>query len=148
MKKLKICVVGAGKWGLNHIRTLKSLRVHVGCVDINKSRLEEIKKNNPEVDIYDNVESASSENFDGYIIATPPSSHFFLTKLIIKKNKPVLVEKPLALSLHEAEDIKTCVEKYSGKLIVGHLLLFHPAVQKIKSMIKDGKIGKIQYIYS
>ena len=148
MKKLKICVVGAGRWGLNHIRTLKSMKVHVGCVDINKSRLEEIKKNNPELDIYDNVESASSENFDGYIIATPPSSHFFLTKLIIKKNKPVLVEKPLALSLHEAEDIKTCVEKYSGKLIVGHLLLFHPAVQKIKSMIKDGKIGKIQYIYS
>ena len=45
-------------------------------------------------------------------------------------------------------DIKSCLEKYDGKLIVGHLLLFHPAIKKIKSMIDDDKIGEIQYIYS
>ena len=78
----------------------------------------------------------------------PPSTHAKLAKLIISNNKPVLVEKPLSLSVSESKEIKSHLVKYDGKLIVGHLLLFHPAIQKIKSMIDKGKIGEIQYIYS
>tara|TARA_Y100001935_G_scaffold245894_1_gene239985 strand:- start:233 stop:1213 length:981 start_codon:yes stop_codon:yes gene_type:complete len=148
MKKIKICVIGTGKWGENHIKTLIKLNVDIGCFDINKDRLIKLKKNNPELRLFKSLESAFEENFDGFIIATPPSSHYDLAKLIIKNHKPVLVEKPLAMSVLEAEKIKLLVKKYKGKLIVGHLLLFHPAIQKIKSMIDDGEIGNIQYMYS
>ena len=67
---------------------------------------------------------------------------------IIKNSKPILIEKPLSTSVKEAENIKLQLEKYNSKLLVGHLLLFHPAIQKIKSLILNGKIGEIKYIYS
>ena len=148
MQQIKICVIGVGGWGLNHIKTLNSLDVIVGCVDTNLEKLKKIKFAFPNINCFSNLEDTFKEDFHGYIIATPPSSHSELAKLIISKNKPVLVEKPLTLSIAESKEIKSQITKYDGKLIVGHLMLFHPAILKIKSMIDNGEIGKIQYIYS
>ncbi len=148
MKKMKICVIGAGKWGTNHIKTLFSLNTSVGCVDTNKKQLQKVKSQFNQINCFPSVEESFKENFDGYIIATPPISHAKLAKLVISNHKPVLVEKPLCTSVSEAKKIKSILKKYNGTLMVGHLLLFHPAVQKIKSMIDQGIIGEIQYIYS
>ena len=148
MKMLKICVVGVGKWGVNHARTLTSLNVDVGCVDNDIQRLNFLKKSFPKIKIFQSLEESLKNGYDGYIIATPPSSHTRIAKMLILNNKPVLVEKPLALSIHEAKELKKILMKNNGTLLVGHLLLFHPAIIKIKSMIDEGRIGKIQYIYS
>ncbi len=148
MEKINICVIGVGSWGFNHIKTLFSLNVNVGCIDTDTKKLQKIKSLFPKINCFSNMEESFEENFHGYIIATPASSHANLAKLIISNNKPVLVEKPLSLSVSESKEIKEYLIKYKGKLIVGHLLLFHPAIIKIKSMIDEGKIGKIQYIYS
>jgi len=148
LKEIKICVIGVGRWGLNHVKTLLSLKVSVGCVDIELEQLQKVKLKFPEIDCFSSIKDSLNTNFDGYIIATPPSTHKTLAKLIISNRKPVLVEKPLSLSLSESKDIKLYIVKNDGKLIVGHLMLFHPAVMKIKSMIDKGKIGEIQYIYS
>ena len=148
MGKMKICVVGAGRWGLNHIRTLYSIDADVACVDTSSKQLENIKSQFKQINCFSSFEESFKQNFDGYIISTPPLTHTKLAKQIISKNKPLLVEKPLCMSVSEALEIKSVLEKYDGKLIVGHLLLFHPAIQKMKTMIEEGKIGKIQYIYS
>lgn len=148
MEKIKICVVGAGMWGTNHIRTLLLLDVNVGCVDTDLKQLQKVKSQFNQINCFSSVEESLEQNFDGYIISTPPFTHAKLAKLIISYNKPLLVEKPLCISVLEAKEIKSDLEKYDGMLIVGHLLLFHPAIQKIKSMIDEGKIGEIQYIYS
>ena len=148
MKEVKICVIGAGKWGFNHIKTLFSLDISVGCVDIKLKQLEKIKSQFHQINCFSSIEESLKENFDGYIIATPALTHAELAKLIISNHKPVLVEKPLCLSVSESKEIKSLIIKHSGKLIVGHLLLFHPAIQKIKYMIDEGMIGEIQYIYS
>ena len=149
MEEIKICVIGAGNWGRNHVKTLLSLNdVTVGCVDTDLKQLQKIKSLFPKIICYSNFEESIKDNFDGYIIATPPSSHAKLAQLIISNKKPVLVEKPLSLSVSESKKIKSHLIKHDGKLLVGHLLLFHPAIVKIKSMIDEGKIGKIQYIYS
>jgi len=148
LKEIKICVIGVGKWGVNHVKTLISLNISVGCVDVESEQLKKIKSLFPDVSCFPTIEESFKEDFHGYIIATPPSTHTKLAKLIISKDKPVLVEKPLSLSLAESKEIKSYLIKRNGKLIVGHLLLFHPAIQKIKSMINNGEIGKIQYIYS
>ena len=148
MKMLKICVVGVGKWGVNHARTLTSLNVDVGCVDNDIQRLNFLKESFPKIKIFQSLEESLKNGYDGYIIATPPSSHTRIAKMLILNNKPVLVEKPLALSIHEAKELKKILMKNNGTLLVGHLLLFHPAIIKIKSMIDEGRIGKIQYIYS
>ena len=148
MKKIKICVIGAGKWGANHVKTLFSMNISVGCVDINLNQLQKIKSQFHQLNCFSSIEESFKENFDGYIISTPAFTHAKLAKLILSINKPVLVEKPLCTSVSEAKEIKSILKKNDGKLIVGHLLLFHPAIQKIKSMIDEGRIGEIQYIYS
>ena len=148
MKEVRICVIGVGRWGINHVRTLSKLNISIGCVDTKLEILKETKSLFPDISCFSTIEESFKEDFHGYIIATPPDTHRKLAKLIISNHKPVLIEKPLALSLKDSEEIKSYLVKYDGKLIVGHLLLFHPAIKKIKSMVKEGKIGNIQYIYS
>tara|TARA_B100001113_G_C21050900_1_gene596701 strand:- start:136 stop:1101 length:966 start_codon:yes stop_codon:yes gene_type:complete len=148
MSKIKICVIGTGEWGLNHIKTLLDLNISVGCIDLNQNKLKNAKFLFPNITSLPSIEESLNLNYNGYIIASPPSTHCELAKLIISNKKPVLVEKPLSLSVKESEEIKLYIDKFDGKLIVGHLLLFHPAIEKIKAMIIEGRIGKIQYIYS
>jgi len=148
MKKINICVIGAGQWGLNHIKTLILLNVNVGCVDIDQEKLNFIKSSFPETSCFSSVEDSFVANYQGYVIATPPTSHAKLAKLLISNHKAVLVEKPLCLNLSDSKEIKSQLIKFKGRLIVGHLMLFHPAIVKIKKMIEEGIIGNIQYIYS
>jgi len=148
MKQTSICVIGGGKWGSNHVKTLLSMNVIVGCVDNDSKKLKKIQSLFPKVVCFASIDESFKENFEGYIVATPPASHTELAKQIIAHSKPLLVEKPLSLSVSESKEIKSYLTKYNGKLLVGHLMLFHPAIQKIKSMIDEDIIGKIQYIYS
>ena len=147
-KNKNICVIGYGNWGKNHIRTLKYLNSLGGIVDQNKLALAQAKKNYPSCKLYSSVKNALKNNFDGYIICTEPSSHFQIAKSIIKANKPVLVEKPLTLNLKDAVSLNNLAKKQNVNLMVGHLLLFHPAFIKIKEMLDANLIGDIQYIYS
>ncbi len=148
MVDINICVVGAGRWGINHIKTLQEKGALGGVVDFDLEKIKKIKDNYSKIMIFDNLDSALKENFDGFVVATPPNTHFEIAKSILYNKKPVLVEKPLTLSLEESEDLESICNKLNGKLIVGHLLLFHPAIKKMKNMIDDGLIGDIQYIYS
>ena len=146
--KNKICVVGAGRWGKNHINDLFDLGYLGGVVDTNKKEIDNLKLKYPNINFFSDLNSSFLHNFDGYIVATPSSSHARLAKEILKKKKPVLVEKPLTQSLKDAQDLEKIINETDGKLLVGHLLLFHPAILKMKKMIGQGDIGDIQYIYS
>jgi len=146
--KKKICVVGAGKWGINHIKTLESLSCLGGIVEGDKDSLEKIKSLYPNTQLFMDIDQSFKNDFDGYIIATPASSHFELAKKVLINKKPVLVEKPLTLDLKTAVELNDISKKEKVLLMVGHVLLFHPAFIKMKSLINEGIIGKIQYIYS
>ena len=74
MKNYKICVVGAGKWGINHIRTLDNLKSLGGVVEKDKLVIEKLKIDYPECKLYDNLDEALNNNYDGFIIATPLSN--------------------------------------------------------------------------
>ncbi len=148
MKTHKLCVIGAGPWGSNHISALKKLGSLGGVVDSDKSVLAGVKEKYPNCLTFSNLDLSFKYNFDAYIVATPPKSHFSIAKSIIEKKKHLLVEKPLTLSFIQAEELNMLAKKNNVNLMVGHLLLFHPAFVKIKSMLDAGKIGSIQYIYS
>ncbi len=148
MKIHKICVVGAGPWGRNHIRTLQKIGSLGGVVDSNNSILEGIKKEFPNCSTFSSLEDSFKKYFDAYIVATPPKSHFFIAKRIIKKKRHLLVEKPITLDLNEAKELNKLAKINNVSLMAGHLLLFHPAFIKIKNIVDEGKIGDIQYIYS
>lgn len=148
MKSYKICVVGAGPWGRNHIKTLQKIGSLGGVVDSNNSILDGVKKEFTNCSTFSNLEDSFKKYFDAYIVATPPKSHFFIAKRIIEKKRHILVEKPITLDLNEAKELNKLAKKNNVSLMVGHLLLFHPAFIKIKNIVDEGKIGDIQYIYS
>ena len=147
-KKKKICVVGAGKWGMNHVRTLQSLNSLGGLVELNSEIIESVRIKYPKCKIFSNIDETFQEDFDGYIVATPAITHFDLAMKIISKKIPLLVEKPLTLDYESSVELSKYAQKMNVNLMVGHVLLFHPAFQKIKKLIDSGSIGKLQYIYS
>ena len=148
MKK-NICVVGGGYWGKNHIRTLNSLGYLGGMVDSNLSLIEKYKKDYPKIKIFNELDEALSNNFfDGFVVATPAETHFKIAKKIINNNFHLLVEKPLTLSIDDAKELVELSKIKNINLMVGHLMLFHPAIRKIKKMIDENIIGDLQYVYS
>lgn len=111
--------------------------------------LDSIKKQYNGLKYFNNIDDAlNKNNFNGFVVATPAETHFKIAKKIILDRKHLLVEKPLTLTIEDAEELVDLAKKQSVNLMVGHLLLFHPAIQKIKDLVDDGRIGKLQYIYS
>ena len=147
-KNKKICVVGAGNWGMNHVRTLNKLDSLGGIVENKLSVIKELKKKFPSCKVFIDIEEALVQNFDGYIVATPASTHFDIAIKIIENNKPLLVEKPMTLDYRSSIKLSNFAKEKGVNLMVGHVLLFHPAFQKMKELINDGLLGSIQYIYS
>jgi predicted dehydrogenase len=147
MKK-KICVVGSGNWGLNHVRTLSSLGSLGGIVETDLVRLNELRIEFPKCDFHSSLDSALKKDFDAFIIATPAPTHYDLAYKVISNQRSLLVEKPLTLDYKSSIELCKLAEKMGVQFMVGHVLLFHPAFQKMKKMISQGKLGNIQYIYS
>tara|TARA_Y200000002_G_scaffold381211_1_gene394599 strand:+ start:1017 stop:1988 length:972 start_codon:yes stop_codon:yes gene_type:complete len=143
-----ICVVGAGYWGKNHIKTLSRLNALKGIVELDNDTLNIVMEKYANVKGHLKIEDALNEDYDGFIIATPAKTHFNIAKTIISAGKHILIEKPMTLSIEEAKELVTLAEKNKINAMVGHVLLFHPAVKKIKALIDDGEIGDLQYLYS
>ena len=143
-----VCVVGAGRWGKNHIRTLHELGVLGGIVESDQSRLETFRTQYPDAKLFTKIDEVIQEDFDGFTVATPVETHYEIAKYLIEHKKHLLVEKPISLNVNEAKELKALAEENHVNLMVGHVLLFHPAIRKIKKLIDNGKIGKLQYIYS
>jgi len=144
----KICVVGAGRWGLNHIRTIEKLGALGGIVEVDENRHADLKEQWPKIPVYRRTKETLEADFIGYTIATPALFHYEIAKLLIENKKHVLVEKPITLKSAQARNLKKLAEENNVNLMVGHVLLFHPAIQMIKELIDAGKIGTLQYIYS
>ena len=144
----KVCVVGAGDWGKNHIATLDSLDSLSAIVDFDQKTISRFQKLYPKINCHESVEEALKNNYDGYVISTPADTHFSIAKKIILSGKHVLIEKPMTLSVEESEEIVFIAKEKKINVLVGHVLLFHPAIKKIKKLIKNGRIGELQYLYS
>jgi len=144
----KICVVGGGNWGRNHIRTLRELGNLAGIVEPHLETREQLKSENPKIQVFDDINNAVGKSFDGFVVATPANTHYEIAEFLIHHKKPVLVEKPLALTAPRALKLDTLAKENGVPLMVGHVMLFHPAIKKIKELIEDAKIGKLEYLYS
>ena len=146
MQKLKIGIIGCGHWGKNLVRNFSELGVLKYVCDTSTSQAQDIAKKY-------NVESKSitdllKTDVDGVVIAAPAEQHYGIAKISLEAGKHVFVEKPLSLNVSEAEELCTISEQQNKTLMVGHLLQYHPAFLKLKDLVKKGKLGKLQYIYS
>ena len=148
MKKIKLCIIGAGRWGKNHIRTANECGVLAGVIDGNSQTLNDIRSNYPDIQYFNDLNEAGAMDFDAYIIAVPAEHHYSVGKQLILANKHVLIEKPITINIDEADELVQLAHQHNVVACVGHLLLFHNAFLEMKSLIHSGKIGKLQYMYS
>lgn len=144
----KVCVVGAGRWGKNHIKTLAQLGCLAGVVEANDAVRAQIAEQYTGIKVFSNVADSLNEPFNGYTVATPAETHFEITRVILERKRHVLVEKPIAIRSEHAVELERVARNQGVNLMVGHVLLFHPAIRKIKELLERGKIGKLQYLYS
>jgi len=145
----RIVVIGAGYWGKNLVRNFYELGHLFGICDNNELLAQGFSEKYPEVTFTTDYESVLSDNaVDAVVIATPAATHFGIVKRALSAGKHVMVEKPLALSVKEGEVLVDLAERSHLILMVGHILQYHPAVLKLKEIIDEGVLGKIQYIYS
>jgi UDP-2-acetamido-3-amino-2,3-dideoxy-glucuronate N-acetyltransferase len=142
-----ICVIGGGRWGQNHIRTLFEMGNLGGIVESDHRRLQELLEQYP-VKGFQNVQTALQYDFDGFTVAAPAPLHYEIAKQLLQNRKSVLVEKPMTLSAETSLELVELAKAKGVQLMVGHVLLFHPAIRKIKELIDGGKIGKLYYLYS
>jgi len=147
--KKNIAVIGGGYWGKNLVRNFYELGVLKTVSDLNQNALDALKKNYPEINTTQKFEDvALDKNIKGVVIATPAATHHQVVKKFLLAGKDVFVEKPLALNIKHGEELVKLAEKQKCILMVGHLLLYHPAVIKLKELIEQGELGKIRYIHS
>jgi predicted dehydrogenase len=143
-----IAVIGTGYWGKNLVRNFSELGALRLICDANQQTLTELTTKFNVKGVTDFAEVLANPDIQGVVIATPAITHFDLVMQALTAGKDVFVEKPLALNLQDAIDIKSAVNQSNQILMVGHLLEYHPALVKLRQIVTDGKIGKIQYIYS
>lgn len=144
-RKPGIAVVGAGGWGKNHVRSLAGLGVLRAVCDRDERAREGARVGDVSVHA-ELTEVLARSDVKGVVIATDAPSHVDLAHAAIAAGKDVLVEKPLALSTHDARALCEHADHEGRVLMVGHLLLFHPVVRRLKAMIADGELGEILYL--
>ena len=150
-KQIKIGVVGYGYWGPNLVRNFRSLpdcSLKMVC-DLSEQRLAHLKS------LYPGVQGSSDFNqmlngtdVGAMVIATSVKSHFKLAKASLLAGKHTLIEKPMASSAAECEELTEIARENGLVLMVGHTFLYSPAVRKIKEIVDHGDIGDIRYISS
>ena len=144
-----IGLIGLGYWGKNILRNLYDLgALHTAC-DSSKATIAERKKSFPDAHYTtDPDELMNSADIRAVAIAAPAVAHYDLVRKALLAGKDVFVEKPLALTVRQGEELIQLAERHERIVMVGHILQFHPAVIRLKEMIASAELGKIQYIYS
>jgi predicted dehydrogenase len=148
MTTVKLAVIGAGEWGPNLVRNFHNPpRSIVGTVvDAKPERLALVGERFPDIELAADAATVFADNsIDAVVIATPTSSHFELASAALQSSKHVLVEKPLALTSEQAEDLCRQSDTAQRVLMVGHLFLFNHGVQRVKEQITKGNLGRVFY---
>ena len=150
-QSISLGVIGCGYWGPNLVRNFKSLaecQVRAMC-DLSQARLKHMRS------VYSDVEGMTDYHhflngvgLDAVVIATPVKHHFSLAKASLLAGKHTLIEKPMASSSAECEELIDIAERNGLVLMIGHTFLYSSPVRKICEIVQAGDIGDIRYINS
>jgi UDP-2-acetamido-3-amino-2,3-dideoxy-glucuronate N-acetyltransferase len=146
---VNVAVVGAGYWGKNLVRNFNELGVLHTICDNDPAILKKFQDKYPGKEFQDSFQAVlQNPDINAVVIATPAETHFEMAKSALLASKHVFVEKPLAMIVSEAEALQQLAVRRNLRLMVGHILLYHPAIIKLKEIINSGELGKINYVYS
>lgn len=142
-----VAVVGCGHWGKNIVRNVAELGALAAVSDVDLNRAEAFGAEYG-VRSLSWSEVLSEPSVQGVMLASPAHLHAEMALEALAAGKHVYVEKPLALDLKDARAVIDAASKAGLVLMVGHLLQYHPAFQKVKAMVRSGEIGKLRFITS
>jgi predicted dehydrogenase len=145
---IRIGHAGFGYWGPNLARNFGSLADLRWLCDLSPDLLEAASKAHPQArTTADFEELLADPELDAVVIATPVVTHYELAKQALSAGKHVFVEKPQAQSSAEAEELAALAQEQGLVLMPGYLLLYHPALQRLKEVIDGGELGDVLYLY-
>ena len=142
----KVAVIGCGHWGKNLVRNFAELGA-LGAISDHNSELAaqfSTQYNVPALDF----EAILEGDCDGVVIAAPAPLHASLSQKAFAAGKHIYVEKPLAMTLDEADSIIEAAAQANRQLMVGHLLQYHPVFARLRDVVCQGELGTLQYVYS
>ncbi|MFQ5569542.1 MAG: Gfo/Idh/MocA family protein [Rhodothermales bacterium] len=143
--------VGIGYWGKNLLRNFASIpgvEVVMAC-DQREDVRDRIARQHPGVTTTSRYEEVLRHpDIDGVVVATETPQHFAMAEAALQAGKHVFVEKPMAQTVAEAERLVELAEAQDRHLMVGHLLLYHPAFRHVEDLIAQGDLGEVYYLYS
>ena len=140
---LRVAVIGAGAWGLNHVRVVATERdcVLVGVADPDPLVVERVHAIAPGVrTLRDPDPLFADASIDAVVIATPAATHAELAQAALAAGKHVLIEKPLAMNLDDAKAIASTPRAPGQIAMVGHLMVYHPAVVRLRELLRSGAL--------
>lgn len=146
---IRICVVGCGHWGKNLLRNFERLGSLYGLFDAMPQRRQTFAQQYPSARVYDSYEELLSDpEVEAVALATPAEQHAPMAIAALHAGKDVFIEKPMALTSESGEQILDVARQSRGLVMVGHLLLYHPAIATIQQLLAAGELGRLEYIYS
>ncbi len=149
MSEPNVALLGYGYWGKNLARNLHEMGVLKLVCDPSGEARKRFQGQISSVGVEESNEHVlTNPSIRAIVLATPAETHFQLATDALKNGKDVFVEKPLALKASEGAELCELAKKNGRILMVGHLLEYHPAVEAMKSLISEGELGGINYIYS
>ncbi len=143
---INLGLIGSGYWGSKYIQTLEKVKDSklITICDLKRPNINlEDKKFTP-----DYKEILKDSSIDGIIIATPPETHYQLTREALEHKKNVLVEKPFTQNSQEALELLNLADKKNLTLMVGHVFLYNPALIELRDILEKEKLGKVNYVLS
>lgn len=146
---IRVGVVGCGYWGKHYLRLFSQLTgsTLAAFCEQDRQRRSDAHEVYPAAGAFaDLQEMIRAVELDAVVIATQAEDHFRSTRQAIRAGKHVLAEKPLTLRVEESQELCTLAERQGVNLMVGHTFLFNPAIQALKNLITEGRIGDIYYL--
>jgi predicted dehydrogenase len=144
----RVGVVGLGYWGPNLARNFDQLAELAWICDTDHTRLDAFAERYPQARATPDVaEALADPELDALIVSTPVPTHYVLAKQALEAGKHVLIEKPPAMRGAEMDELVQLAEERDLVCMPGHLLLYHPGVQKLKELVDSGSLGEVLCIY-
>ena len=144
-----VAVVGCGYWGKNLVRNFSELGVLRCICDKDVSRSDAVVCQGDPPEFTESLQGVlDNPDIRAVAVATPAATHYDVVKRCLHADKDVFVEKPLALTAREGQELVELALQRSRILMVGHILLYHPAIVELRQLVSQGALGQIRYCYS
>ena len=145
---VNVAVIGCGYWGKNLVRNFSQLNALAMVCDMTEAGRTLAETLAPQSKIVADMEQVLESDVSGVVISTPAETHYPLARQALLAGKDLFVEKPLALTYEQGHHLVQLARQHERILMVGHVLEYHPAIQQLMSLVGEGHLGKVRYIYS